>query len=446
MEYVEIRELGEIITGKTPPTENQSFYDGDYPFITPTDIDSFDKRYLHSTERTLSLLGAKKVKSCKLPAKSICFVCIGSTIGKMCMTNCESYTNQQINSIIPNDKCDSDYLFYMLRHINEYFRSIGAGTGSGKGIVNKTVFSKTKIQINKEKQQQKKIADILSAYDELIENNNKRIKILEQMAENLYKEWFAYDKVKGTSQVVRLKEILQIVRGLSYSSEEIEVEEGSNLINLKNIQSFGGFRRDGTKLYGGKYKQEQVVNYGDLVMGVTDMTQDRRTVGSVALIPKINGVSVISADLIKIDSRIDNSFLYAMFKYGNVSKYISQFANGANVLHLRPHAVLNIKILLPPQNMIDRYVDFVKPLFEEIEELNQKNENLTKQRDMLLPRLMSGKLKIKQSQEKFVAFKPKLTFAEFKSGFAAAARKDSGLTAQDMEELYKAYCDDSRDE
>ena len=241
---------------------------------------------------------------------------------------------------------------------------------------------------------QKRIADILSTYDELIENNNKRIKILEQMAENLYKEWFTYDKIKGTSKIVRLKEIIQVVRGLSYSSEEIEVEEGNNLINLKNIQSFGGFRRDGTKLYNGKYKQEQVVKYGDLIMGVTDMTQDRRTVGSVALVPKINGVSVISADLIKIVSGIESEFLFAMFKYGNVSKHISQFANGANVLHLKPQSVLNIKVLLPSCALIEKYVNIAKPLFAEIEALNQTNQNLAKQRDMLLPRLMSGKLEV----------------------------------------------------
>lgn len=395
MKYVEIHELGEIVTGKTPPTENLDFYGGEYPFITPSDIVSFDKKYLQSTDRTLSALGANKIKSSKLPANSICFVCIGSTIGKMCMTNCASYTNQQINSIIPNEKCDSDYLFYLLRYANEYFRSIGAGTGSGKGIVNKTIFSKTKMQISEKKEHQQRIASILSAYDDLIENNNKRIKILEQMADNLYKEWFAYEKIKDISKEVRLKEIISIIRGVSYTTEEIETEEGTNLANLKNIQAYGGFRRDGLKLYAGKYKKEQIVSCGDLIMGVTDMTQDRRTVGYVALVPQVEGISVISADLIRISSPIPNVFLYAMFKYGNVSKYISQFANGANVLHLKPQAILGIKILLPQQTLIDKYVNIASKFFNEIEYLSQMNCNLTKQRDMLLPRLMSGKLEVK---------------------------------------------------
>ena len=242
---------------------------------------------------------------------------------------------------------------------------------------------------------QQKIASTLSAYDRLIENNTRRIRLLEQMAENLYKEWFSYRKIKGQSKAVKLKEIINITRGLSYSSEEIDCTDGNNLINLKNIQGYGGFRLDGTKLYKGKYKPEQIVEEGDLIMGVTDMTQDRRTVGSVALIPNVNTLSVISADLVKINSSIDNTYLYAMFRYGNVSRHIAQFANGANVLHLRPKSILNIKVFLPNQDIIDSFVSKVKPMIQLTNRLNTEIDSLTRQRDLLLPRLMSGKLEVK---------------------------------------------------
>ena len=215
------------------------------------------------------------------------------------------------------------------------------------------------------------------------------------MSENIYKEWFAYNKIKYNSKEVRLTDIVSITRGLSYSSEEINCAEGNNLINLKNIQAYGGFRPDGTKKYNGRYKLEQVVRESDLIMGVTDMTQDRRTVGSVALIPNIENLSVISADLIKLNSDIDNIYLYSMFKFGNVSRYIAQFANGANVLHLRPQALHNIKILLPSDEMIQQYVKQVKPMIGLTNKLNNNNDLLTRQRDLLLPRLMSGKLEVK---------------------------------------------------
>ena len=241
---------------------------------------------------------------------------------------------------------------------------------------------------------QEKISTILSKYDSLIINNNKRISILERMAEEIYKNLFAYHKIKNYSEEKRLEEILDFQRGISYSSEEIDCEEGNNLINLKNINAYGGFRRDGTKKYNGKYKDSQIVKSGDLIMGVTDMTQDRRTVGSVALVPTIESASVISADLVKVNSKIDNTFLYAMFKYGNLSMYISQFANGANVLHLKPQVISNVKVQLPNIELINSYVKVAKPIIDEIDKLNLQNDNLVIQRDLLLPRLMSGKLEI----------------------------------------------------
>ena len=133
-------------------------------------------------------------------------------------------------------------------------------------------------------------------------------------------------------------------------------------------------------------------------MGITDMTQDRRTVGHVALVPVSKGVSVISADLVKVNSDINNVYLYCSFKYGDISKYISQYANGSNVLHLRPAMIQNVAIPIVEETVISQFVDLVGPLFEQMEVLNIKNENLTKQRDLLLPRLMSGKLEIKESE------------------------------------------------
>lgn len=288
----------------------------------------------------------------------------------------------------------SKYLYYWLNSKFGKESLINRAIGSSQAALTIAILKKYKIFLPTLRNQNQ-IVDILSAFDNLIENNNKRIKILEQMAENLYKEWFTYEKIKDISKEVRLKDIISIIRGVSYTTEEIETEEGTNLVNLKNIQAYGGFRRDGLKLYVGKYKKEQIVSCGDLIMGVTDMTQDRRTVGYVALVPQVEGISVISADLIRISSPIQNVFLYAMFKYGKVSKYISQFANGANVLHLKPQTILGIKILLPQQTLIDKYVNIASEFFNKIEYLSQMNGNLTKQRDMLLPRLMSGKLEVK---------------------------------------------------
>lgn len=338
-----------------------------------------------------------KIKKYIIKSGDIAITIVGASVGDVAYAQEEidgfNLTENAVRLTEFNSIVDGKYLFYVLNQeqYHEYMQTVAGGAAQPKLGIYKVERIKVFLPpLNI----QKEIASVLTAYDNLIENNNKRIRLLEQMAENLYKDWFAYHRIKGSAKEIRLTEIVSYNRGLSYSSDEINCEDGNDLINLKNIQAFGGFRLDGTKRYNGQYKKEQVVKEGDLIMGVTDMTQDRRTVGSVALIPNISNLSVISADLIKLNSVIDNVFLYALFRWGNVSKYISQFANGANVLHLRPQVLRNVKVLLPQQILIDKFVSVVKPMIGMINKLNTENESLSRQRDLLLPRLMSGKLEI----------------------------------------------------
>lgn len=294
---------------------------------------------------------------------------------------------------------DPKFGYYVLLASN--LRRLGFGSAQpfvSYGTLNRVAIYKPDLNI------QEKLGKILNNYDQLIENNNKRIQLLESMAEELYKEWFVrfrfpgYEKTEFKNGIPneweykKFKEIITYNRGISYSSEEIDCIDGLNLINLKNINSYGGFRRDGTKTYNGKYKEQHIVKYKDLIMGVTDMTQDRRTVGHVALMPDVEGV--ISADLIRLDSNINHVFLYCLCRYGFYSTLFSQFGNGANVIHLKPESIRNQKILMPNSTLINMFVKYIEPTIDEIEILNKKNDLLVKQRDALLPRLMSGKLSV----------------------------------------------------
>ena len=257
-------------------------------------------------------------------------------------------------------------------------------------------------------EQQNEIVDYLEQYDLAVDNNIKRIRILEQMAENLYKEWFVRFRFPGYEDVEfdgriperfefkKLSDICSFIRGVSYSSDQIDNENFSDyLINLKNMRDYGGFRKENYKLYGGEYKAEQIVNRFDLVMAITEMVQERRIIGYTGLVSSYNNLCVISADLLKIQSDYNNLFLYSLFTYGGGSKCFSQYGNGTNVIHLKPSSIENVKMLVPDKQLVDKYVELVRPIFDEIDNLQLQNENMIKQRDLLLPRLMSGKLQVK---------------------------------------------------
>lgn len=312
--------------------------------------------------------------------------------------------HQRAYCINPHEDVNGVFLYYLIKANSPYFFSVATGATVASLRLNNFLKMKLNLPL---RQAQDKIANILSTYDKLIENNDKRIAILEQEAEELYKEWFVRFRFPGHEKLkfvdglpfewsyARFKDIATIIRGVSYSSDEIDVPEGNYLVNLKNIRSYGGYNFNEEKTYIGSYKGTQTLTKLDLIMGVTDMTQGRRCVGSVALCPEFDKPAIISADLIKILSKYSNVFLYCHLKFGNYSKYISEFANGANVLHLRPKYLENIKILMPSKDLIEKFSSICIPIFNNIFNLVNQNNNLQNQRDYLLPRLMSGKLEVK---------------------------------------------------
>lgn len=254
---------------------------------------------------------------------------------------------------------------------------------------------------------QRRIADILSAYDDLIENNRKQIKLLEEAAQRLYKEWFVDLRFPGHehTKIVggvpegwekrKLLDSFGYVRGKSYSSKDIAEEGPVLMVNLKNIRSFGGYNRNAEKYYVGEFKESQLLCAGDIVMGVTDMTQERRLVGHVAIIPRLHKPAIFSTDLIKLEPKsIPKYFLYSALQYGGISKQIAPLANGVNVLHLKPEAMNNLEMLIPDISLMKQYQQVFGTLQKKIEILSEQCDLAIQARDRLLPKLMNGEIEI----------------------------------------------------
>jgi len=175
-------ELGEIITGKTPSTKEPDLWGGDILFITPTDI-SEDDKYQHTTARTVVETKSTKV----LPAGSIVYTCIAS-IGKMALTVHPSVTNQQINAVVPNEKTLGEFVYYALLNLTPWIKTIPAS--STLAIINKTEFSKIGILRPEDKEEQQRIADCLSALDELIAAQSAKLTALQTHKQGLMQQLF----------------------------------------------------------------------------------------------------------------------------------------------------------------------------------------------------------------------------------------------------------------
>ena len=350
-------------------------------------------------------------------------------------------------------KSDESFVYYLTSSDAVVLPAINSMTGaSGRQRADKRFIERTKLNVP-DLPTQKQIGKILSTYDDLIENNNKRIKILEQMAENLYKEWFVRFRFPGHEttefenglpkgwKVNRLADYGRVETGKTPSTEVSE-NYGDEVMFVKTPDMHGNIFTTQTNEY--LSKKGHLTQPKKLLPPNSIMVSCIGTAGVVSINSEQAHTNQQINSII-LDNQMYLEWLY--FTCKSLKNTIELFgATGATMTNLSKCKFENIKVIEPTDNLIYLFHDKTHSLLQEIKNYISMNQNLIKQRDMLLPRLMSGKLEVKEAQEKVVAFKPKKTFVEFKTAFAAVARKDGGLTEQDMEELYKAYCDDSRDE
>ena len=299
-----------------------------------------------------------------------------------------------------------DFLVYYILAPQQQYELLGTANGATVAHVNIPVIKSLPVELPS-LEAQKKAADIMKTYDDLIETNQNQIRLLEEAAQRLYKEWFIDLHFPGCEEVeiidgvpegwkmIPLGNALQVVRGRSYSSKELSDKEGVLMVNLSNIRPYGGYNRDQEKLYTGKVNDNQYVEAHDLLMGVTDMTQERRTVGRVAIVPNLHAKAMISMDLIKLVP-VEGSplFYYALLNYGGYSEVISRFANGTNVLHLRPDVLDIVDAVIPDVRLQNRFVEFFKSIQNRLDVLQDEMIIAAEARDRLLPKLMSGEIEL----------------------------------------------------
>ena len=293
---------------------------------------------------------------------------------------------------------------YYLNAPKQRHALLSNSNGATVSHVNMPIIRNLEIELP-DRETQDRIADVLSAYDELIENNRRQIKLLEEAARRLYREWFIDLKFPGheTTPIVdglpegwgrgTLLDLADTVRGCSYSSDEIMRGE-KTLINLGNLTPFGGFRSGYEKPFSGKSREDQIVAKGDVVMGLTE--QAIGLAGYAALLPTVPDGSVISADLVKIVPKegVPAEFVYAILRYGRLSELISPLANGTKIKHLRPQSLSRVTTQIPPIELMQRYAVMVRPVYEQIDVCYQQIAVAREARDRLLPKLMSGEIEV----------------------------------------------------
>ncbi|MFZ4777404.1 MAG: restriction endonuclease subunit S [Terrimicrobiaceae bacterium] len=372
---VRISDLGRVVTGKTPPSAQPELFGELHPFLTPTDIDGF-ARYIEPG-RFLSPEGRDYQHRLMLPERAICVVCIGATIGKVCMTGRPSFTNQQINSVIVNENDhDPFFVYHLLTTLRDELKS-NAG-GAATPIINKTAFSEIEVSVPP-LPVQRRIGAILSAYDELMENSQRRIRLLEAMARALYREWFVQFHFPGHEKLLRVASpIGDIPQGW-------EVKKLGDILELNYGKALRKEdRRDGDfSVFG----SSGIVGTHDtsLVKGPGIIVGRKGNVGSVFWCD--DDFFVIDTAYF-VTSSLPLRFLFYVLPTLN-------FINGdAAVPGLSRNQAYTLEILVPPAVLLKRFCNLTDTFERQASMLQRQIHNLRRTRDLLLPRLLSEQVNL----------------------------------------------------
>ena len=377
---VTMGDLGTIITGNTPPRSMPELY-GDYtPFVKATDISESEK-YTYTPEECYSKEGHDRYIRSLVPKGSTCVVTIGSIGKKMTMAHCDLFINQAMNAIIPNENFDNEFVYYAVKNVLSNIKGLDSGTASGRENVSKSAFSRMEVIVDDDLIIQQRIATILSRYDSLIENYQKQIKLLEEAAQRLYKEWFVDLHFPG-------HENTKIVDG---------VPEGWELSKLGSLAEF---------------KRGKTITKKDIVDGsipvvagglepayYCDKSNTAERVitvsgsGANAGFTRMYFEKVWASDCSYADMETTQflHFVYCFLKDNKTT--IDNMQKGAAQPHVYAKDINALELYIPTEDVLITYERNVSRYFNSILSLQSQIRLLTEARDRLLPKLMSGEIK-----------------------------------------------------
>ena len=385
MEYRKLKTLAKYPTGKL--NSNAAVEEGKYPFFTCAhDIYRIDQ---YSYDGEYVLLGGNNASG-DFP--------VFYYNGKF-----DAYQRTYLIQPLSKDT-DTKYLYYSIGLKLHQMKANASGTATK--FLTQPILNNINIEY-RDIEEQKRIADILSNYDNLIENNNKRIKLLEQMAENLYKEWFVRFRFPGYKdekfidgfpkkwEKAKLDDVLnKIATGLN-PRKNFVLGEGKNFyVTIKNMADNTVYLDDKCDKVNDdaiiKINKRSDLKIGDLLFSGIG------TIGRVCLIdiPTNNWNISESVFTMRANKKISSEFLYMLLLSQDVQNYCQSKANGSAQKGIRMGDLRKYTFLLPTKNVINDFTNQISPVLRNVSLLRNENKNLIQQRDMLLPRLMSGKLEV----------------------------------------------------
>lgn len=386
-----------VCSGGTPKSTNNAYYNGNIPWLNTKEV-NFNRIY--DTEKNITQLGLENSSAKWISENSVIVAMYGATAGKVAITKIPITTNQACcNLSINSEIADYNFVYYFL--CSKFYELSSLANGGAQQNLNAQIIKDFPIKIPVNLSDQKKIAGILSALDSKIENNNKINANLEAQAEALFKSWFVdftpfkdqpfVDSELGPIpqgwKVGKLGDYVEIKRGGSPRPiQKFLTSQGLNWLKISDATSTQSpfIFNIKEKIIINGLKKTVFLKAGSLVLSNS----------ATPCIPKFLSIDSCIHDgwLYFPHSQLPKNYLYLFFKL--MRNNLVSKANGSVFLNLKTDIVKNQVFAFSGEEIYNSFDKIIAPLFKEIENLTYETFQLSALRDTLLPKLMSGEIKL----------------------------------------------------
>lgn len=367
------------------------------PFITIANIDQFNKidftNTMHVPKDYFDSLDSKR----KPHVGDIIYSVVGSFGIPVYIKNDDMFTFQRHIAILKcKENINSRFLYYVMKSRTFYHQADSVAIGSAQKTITLSALRDMEVHLP-ERKVQNKIASILSAYDDLIENNRRQIKLLEEAAERLYKEWFVKRNINSCIHGVltgnlkltpkKLSSIIQFSNGYAFRSKTFTTKGHYKIVTIKNVQDsyFEGSDVDYISRIPSAMPNHCILKEGDILLSLT---------GNVGRVCVVVGEDYLLNQRVGKVCTAYPAFSYYFLKSNEIQTKMVQLANGSAQQNLSTKSIEQMIVNLPNEEYICTFEGIVQPFLNQQIRLSYDNQLLQEARDRLLPKLMSGEVEV----------------------------------------------------
>ena len=379
-----IADLGEVIGGATPSTKDEENYkDGTIAWITPKDLAGFANRFIMHGERNITEKGFRSCSTKLMPEHTILFSS-RAPIGYVAIAAQEMCTNQGFKSVVPNENTDFMFLYYLLKYNKDKIESLGSGT-TFKEISGRTMRG-IEVEVPSSKEEQEKIASMLSILDDKIELNNKINENLFEQMQVIYKSWFVdYEPFDGSKpkswKQSDIYSLTNIIYGAPFASKQFNTDGiGKPIVRIRDLkeQQFITFTSE-------VHPKGYLLQPSDIVVGMDGEFR-----------PYIwgNEEAWLNQRVCVFKNKRPKGKAFLYFTIKPLLYAIEQTQVATTVIHIGKKDFDALEITLPDISTLDKFDELTTPMLMQIISNCFENKRLSSLRNIILPKLMSGELDV----------------------------------------------------